>query len=240
MSTPHRRRSAAPWLFGLAALLAILSPLVFLGVWVAEGTAEGVITALVATVLDLVAATIAAVVAAVLALQRGVVRVRTAVLGHPDGRAGRLAEHDAARWRLARDRFAALQREYAAFEADPGAVAARPALTDVTVPATARFVQALADAEYLRTDDEPVGPRRAEFANAVERAVDAWENACSVADGLARAHHGAVPPVGETRAVDPPRRPGTATERGEYADAAEAVRRAAVRGAKDLRERLRA
>lgn len=240
MSTPHRRRSAAPWLFGLAALLAILSPLVFLGVWVAEGTAEGVITALVASVLDLVAATIAAVVATVLALQRGVVRVRTAVLGHPDGRAGRLAEHDAARWRLARDRFAALQREYAAFEADPSAVAARPALTDVTVPATARFVQALADAEYLRTDDEPVGPRRAEFANAVERAVDAWENACSVADGLARAHHGRVPPAAETRAVDPPRRPGTATERGEYADAAEAVRRAAVRGAKDLRERLRA
>ena len=68
---------------------------------------------------------VAAVVAAVLALQRGVVRVRTAVIGHPDGRAGRLAEHEAARWRLAGDRFAALQREYAAFEADPGAVAAR-------------------------------------------------------------------------------------------------------------------
>jgi hypothetical protein len=239
MNTPHRRRSVAPWLFGLAALLAILSPLVFLGVWAAEGTVDGVVAALMAAVLDLIAAAIAAVVATVLALRRGVVRVRTAVLGHPDGRAGRLAEHDAARWRLARDRFAALQRDYAAFEADPGAVAARPALTDVTVPATARFVQALGDAEYLRTDDEPVGPRRAEFANAVERAVAAWDNACSVADGLARAH-GAIPPAYETRAVDPPRRPTTATERGEYADAAEAVRRAAVRGAKDLRERLRA
>ncbi len=239
MNKPHRRRSVAPWLFGLAALLAILSPLVFLGVWVAEGTAEGIVAALLATVLDLVAAAIAAVVATVLALQRGVVRVRTAVLGHPDGRAGRLAEHDAARWRLARDRFAALQREYAAFEADPRAVAARPALTDVTVPATARFVQALADAEYLRTDDEPTGPRRVEFANAVERAVDAWESACSVADGLARAHRDVDPPAPPTRAVDPPRGPTTATGRGEYADAAEAVRRAAVRGAKDLRERLR-
>lgn len=242
----QRRRSVAPWLFGLAALLAILSPLVFLGVWVADGTVEGFLPALLAAVLDLVAATIAAVVAVVLALQRGVTKVRTVVLGHPQGRAGRLAEHDAARWHLARDRFAALQREYAAFEADPRAVAARPALTDVTVPSTARFVQAYGDAEFLRTDDEPGGPRRVDFANAVDRAVDAWQNAGTVADGLARAQHDQHdrhreddPREDETRAVDPPRRPDTATGRTEYADAADALRRAAARGAKDLRERLR-
>lgn len=233
------RRSAAPWLFALGALLAVLSPLVFLGVWLAEGSLDGLLVALLAAVADLIAAFVAFVVATVLAARRGLTRVRTVVQGHPQGRAGRLAEHDAARWHLARDRFAALQREYAAFEADPRAVAARPSLTDVTVPATARFVQAYGDAEFLRTDGEPAGPRRAEFADAVDRAVEAWENACSVADGLAHTDGPAPGRERETRAVDPPRRPTTGLGRTEYADAAEAVRRAAARGAKDVRERLR-
>jgi hypothetical protein len=245
------RRSAAPWLFGIAVLLTLLAPLVFLGVWVGAGTVEGFGVALLAAIADLVAAAIAAITATVLAVRRGVTRIRTVVHGHPQGRVGRMAEHDAARWRLARRRFAELQAEYAAFEADRFAVAARPALADVTVPATARFVQALGDAEFLVTDEEPAGPRRAEFAAAVDRAVEAWENAQRVAEGLAQARREQGGVRYDTRAVDPapPRvhhtaMPGAPTtgERpaSEYAQAADAVRRAAARGARDLRDRLRA
>ncbi|WP_433036601.1 hypothetical protein [Actinomycetospora sp. CA-053990] len=127
-----------------------------------------------------------------------------------------------------------LQAEYAAFEASRAAVAARPALADVTVPATARFVQALGDAEFLATDTEPAPPRRAEFTAAVDRASAAWEDAQRVAEGLAEAWRAGYPgdagpaaasgpsgPAGspgrETRAVDPapPRvaRPGPSTPR---------------------------
>ncbi|HWN26622.1 MAG TPA: hypothetical protein VNP37_06615 [Actinomycetospora sp.] len=241
------RRSAAPWLFGLAVLLGLLSPVIFLAVWVAAGDVEGFGVALLAAVADLIAAAIAAVVATVIAIRRGVTRVRTVVHGHPQGRAGRMAEHESARWHMARRRFADLQAEYAAFEADRYAVAARPALADVTVPATARFVQALGDAEFLATDTEPAGPRRAQFSAAVDRAVEAWESAQRVAEGLAQARREAAgttaPPVHETRAVDPapPRGVGAGAPPGsEYTQAAEAVRRAAARGAKDLRDRLRA
>jgi hypothetical protein len=242
------RRSAAPWLFGVAVLLALLSPVVFLAVWVGAGDVEGFGVALLAAVADLVAAAIAAVVATVLALRRGITRVRTVVHGHPQGRVGRLAEHESARWHQARRRFAALQAEYAAFEADRGAVAARPALADVTVPATARFVQALGDAEFLATETEPAGPRRVEFANAVDRADAAWQDAQRVAEGLAQArregYRGDAGPAGhaaphETRAVDPAP-PRVAPPGSEYTQAAEAVRRAAARGARDLRDRLRA
>ncbi|MEJ2860604.1 hypothetical protein [Actinomycetospora flava] len=231
------RRSAAPWLYGLAGLLALLSPVIFLAVWVAAGDMEGLGVALLAAVTDLVAAIIAAIVATVIAVRRGVTRVRTVVHGHPQGRVGRLAEHDAARWHLARDRFASLQAEYAAFEADKYAVAARPALADVTVPATARFVQAMGDAEFLATDEEPSGPRRAEFAAAVDRAASAWQDAQRVAEGLAQSRQ--APRAPETRAVDPAP-PRVDPPGSEYTQAADAVRRAAVRGARDLRDRLRA
>jgi len=202
-----RRRSPVPWLYGLSALLVVLAVPVFLGVWIADGTLEGVVPAVVAGIADLVAAAVAAVVATVLAARRGVRRVRTAVSGHPEGRAGRLAEHRAARWTVARERFRGLQREYAAFEADPRAVAARPALTDVAVPSTARFVEAYADADYLLTDLEPTGPRREEFAAAVDRAVAAWHDAVTVADALA-SPGASLGAAHDTRAVDPPRPPG--------------------------------
>jgi len=233
-------------------------------------------------------------VATVMAARRGVRAVRSVVSGHPDGRVGRMAAFHAARWSVARERFTALQREYAAYEADPTLVAARPALTDVSVPATARFVQAFADAEYLATDAEPTGQRREEFAAAVDRAVAAWADAQRVADGLAAARpaagsygvagagaHGSAgagsygsagtagagsadagpttptprwdpretaPPrvVPHHPAIEPPRAAGARAgadgsgPRSEYADAAEAVRRAAARGVRDLRARMKA
>lgn len=259
---PPSRRSAVPWLYGLAAALALLSPILFVAVWASDGTLDGLVPAFLAALVDLAAAVVAAVVATVLAARRGITRVRTVVSGHPQGRAGRMAEYQAARWSVARERFAALQREYAAFEADPTAVAARPALTDVTVPATARFVEAYGDAQFLLTDTEPSGPRREEFAGAVDRAVASWHEAQRTADALAGVHSPgsdagaagtetvAVGPGadGSSRAGDPesgraalgPARPGAQGAGQEYADVADAVRKAAARGMKDLRDRMRA
>ncbi|MEJ2868568.1 hypothetical protein WCD74_12410 [Actinomycetospora sp. OC33-EN08] len=235
-SSSPLRRSAVPWLYALAVLLTVISPLVFLAVWVGDGTIEGLGPAVVATVADLVAAAFAAVVATVLAAQRGVRRVRSVVLGHPDGRSGRLHEHRSARWSLARDRFAALQRDYAAFESDRSAVAARPALVDVSVPATARFVEALGDAQVLATPTEPGSPRREEFTAAVDTAVAAWDEARRVADELAGQHpHPAVGP-----APGPTRPPRAAAPVDEYAAVADAVKQAAARGMRDLRGRLKA
>lgn len=247
------RRSPAPWLYALAAALTVLAPILFVLVWAVDGTLGGFVPALVAALADLAAAVLAAVAATVIAAQRGIVRVRTAVTGHPEGRVGRLAEYHAARWHLARDRFAALRSEWAAFEADRGAVARRPALTDVSVPATARFVEAYGDAEFLLTDAAPGGPRRGEFVEAVDRAVAAWDEARRVADelaGEADAVTGASDPYADTRAVpgappavEPPHGPRGGVGRvvpPEYTEAADAVRRAARRGVHDLRGRLRA
>jgi hypothetical protein len=185
LSTARPRRSAAPWLFGLSLLLVLLSPVVFLGFLSGSDDGGDVLTALAAAVADLAAAVFLAVVAAVLLMRRGITRVRTAVTGHPQGRAGRLAEQQAARWQLARGRFAALCTEWTAFEADRGAVARRPALADVSVPATARFLDAFHDAEVLLHEAERAEPRRGEFVAAVDRAVESWQEAQRVAGELA-------------------------------------------------------
>ena len=248
----RQKRSAAPWLFGLAALLALLSPVIFLAVWVAAGDLEGIGVALLAGVADLVLAAIAAITATVLAVRRGVTRVRTVVHGHPQGRVGRMAEHDAARWHLARRRFGELQAEYAAFEADRGAVAARPALADVTVPATARFVQALGDAEFLATETEPAAAPSRRVHRRRRPRLRGVGGRPARRGGSRRGPTGRVPrrrgagsvrPSGpsarETRAVDPAP-PRVVPPGSEYTQAADAVRRAAARGARDLRDRLRA
>jgi hypothetical protein len=236
--TTALRRSAVPWLYGLAALLVLLVPVVLLGVWVGGA---GLGAALLAAVADLVAAVIAAAAATVVLARRGVRRVRAVVLGHPDGRTGRLAEHGAARWALARDRFAALGAEYARAESDPREVAARPALVDVSVPATARFVEALGEAHELATPTEPADPRHREaFVVAVDRAVAAWDEARRTADALA-ADAVVEPAPAHTPTLGPGAgRRTPSVGRDEYGAAAQAVRAAAARGVRDLRERLRA
>ncbi|MDL5155940.1 hypothetical protein [Actinomycetospora termitidis] len=235
------RRSAVPWLYALAVLLTVISPLVLLGAWVGDGTIEGLGQAVVLAIADLVAAAIAAIVATVLAARRGVRRVRSVVLGHPDGRPGRLDEHRSARWSLARDRFAALQRDYAAFESDRGAVAARPALADVSVPATARFVEALGDAQVLATPTEPGSPRREEFVAAVDHAVAAWDDARREADALAGERpQPAVEPGRPMPGPGTTRAPRSGAPADEYAAVADAVKQAAARGMRDLRGRLKA
>jgi hypothetical protein len=86
------------------------------------------------------------------------------------------------RWDAAVARHAETARAYAAFECDPAAALHRPALADVTEPATARFVDAFAEATALATDAYP-GPELGErFVLAAEGADRAWKAAVDAAD----------------------------------------------------------
>ncbi len=100
-------------------------------------------------------------------------------------------------WSQARARFAGLRGEYAAHECDPMAVLRLPALSDVSVPSTARFVDALAEAQALETEAFPPASHAASFVQAVERAERAWRAARDAAErirlsNLTPAERGAV------------------------------------------------
>jgi hypothetical protein len=87
-------------------------------------------------------------------------------------------------WRRARERFHALRAEYAAFECDAMEVLRLPALADVSVPSTARFVDAFAEAQALETDNWPSGEHAASFVTAVDRAERAWRAAREAAERI--------------------------------------------------------
>jgi hypothetical protein len=87
-------------------------------------------------------------------------------------------------WRATRARFAQLRSEYGQFECDPLAVLRLPALTDVTVPSTARFVDAFAEAQALDTDIEPPAEQCARYASAVDHAWRAWHAARDAAERI--------------------------------------------------------
>jgi hypothetical protein len=87
-------------------------------------------------------------------------------------------------WPATRARFAQLRSEYGQFECDPLAVLQLPALTDVTVPSTGRFVDAFAEAQALDTDTEPPAAHRARFASAVDQAWHAWHAARDAAERI--------------------------------------------------------
>jgi hypothetical protein len=100
-------------------------------------------------------------------------------------------------WARARDRFHALRGEYAAFECNTMEVLRMPALADVTVASTARFVDAFAEAQALETDAMPPDPHRGSFVGAVDRAERAWRAARDAAErirlsGLSPAERGTV------------------------------------------------
>jgi hypothetical protein len=87
-----------------------------------------------------------------------------------------------ARWDDAVDRHRTTATTFAGFECDLDAVLRLPALADVEQPATARFVDAFAEANALRTDAFP-GPEYARrFVEAVERAEHAWSAAVEAAE----------------------------------------------------------
>jgi hypothetical protein len=87
-------------------------------------------------------------------------------------------------WADARDRFEHLRSEYAAFECDIMQVLRLPALVDVSVPSTARFVDAFAHAQALHTDRLPPPAHSAEFVAAVDRAEPAWTAARDAAERI--------------------------------------------------------
>lgn len=87
-------------------------------------------------------------------------------------------------WRATRARFAHLRTEYAQFECDPLAVLRLPALTDVTVASTGRFIDAFAEAQALDTDTEPPGTHGARFASAVDQAWRCWHAARDAAERI--------------------------------------------------------
>jgi hypothetical protein len=96
------------------------------------------------------------------------------------------AEDPAPDWASAIERFDRLRGEYAAFETDPLQVLRLPALADVTVGSTARFVDAFAEAQSLRTEEHPDDETAARFAAAVERAEQAWHAAEDTAERIGR------------------------------------------------------
>ena len=85
------------------------------------------------------------------------------------------------RWEAAVERHRATAQAFAEFECDLGALLRLPALADVNEPATARFVDAFAEANALRTEQFP-GPEYAQrFVTAVERAEQGWDAAVEAA-----------------------------------------------------------
>lgn len=87
-------------------------------------------------------------------------------------------------WEAARLRFDALRDEYAAYECDALAVLRLPALADVTVPATARFVHAFAEAQALDTEQQPPADHLRSYVQAVDSACRAWQAARDAAERI--------------------------------------------------------
>ncbi|HEY6425334.1 MAG TPA: hypothetical protein VIY28_19250 [Pseudonocardiaceae bacterium] len=87
-------------------------------------------------------------------------------------------------WHTARARFVQLRSEYGQFECDPLAVLRLPALTDVTVASTGRFVDAFAEAQALDTDSEPSPAHRVRYVAAVDQACRAWRAAQDAAERI--------------------------------------------------------
>jgi hypothetical protein len=87
-----------------------------------------------------------------------------------------------AEWDGAVERHRATAQAYSEFECDLQALLRLPALADVEEPATARFVDAFAEANALRTERFP-GPEYGQrFVAAVERAEQAWAAAVEAAE----------------------------------------------------------
>ena len=93
------------------------------------------------------------------------------------------AEPDEILWRRATQRHDAVLLSYAPYEVDPHMVMRYPAITDVSCPSTATFVEALGDASTLRTADYPFSTS---LSRAYRDAVGTLEVAWSAAERYAR------------------------------------------------------
>jgi hypothetical protein len=86
-----------------------------------------------------------------------------------------------ARWTDAVARHRDVAVAFAAYECDPRSVLDRPALADVRQPATARFVDAFAEASALLTERCPGSEVAQRLVDAVEREERAWSAAVDAA-----------------------------------------------------------
>jgi hypothetical protein len=87
-------------------------------------------------------------------------------------------------WARARERFHRLRAEYARFECDPMEVLRLPALADVKVASTERFIDAFAEAQALESDAFPGPEHGHKFVGAVDRAERAWRAARDAAERI--------------------------------------------------------
>jgi hypothetical protein len=194
MTARHVRRIAMRRAHRMPPAVFVL--MVFLVTSVVAGGTALAIAALIAAVIAITAVACSALVVggAAVALTRRSRRRRAIAAGTAPLPA---APRPEVAWSRARQRFHALRSEYAAFECDPMQVLHRPALADVSVGSTARFVDAFAEAQALETDAFPPGQHAANFAQAVDRAERAWRAAVEAADrirlsGLSPAERGMV------------------------------------------------
>lgn len=107
--------------------------------------------------------------------------------GRPGARPRAASPDWRAEWRASRRRFDELRARYAAYECDPLAVLRLPALADVTVASTARFVDAFAQAQGLHSEHEEPEPPEEDaisYRRAVERAWQAWLAANDAAERI--------------------------------------------------------
>lgn len=81
------------------------------------------------------------------------------------------------RWAAARSRHDVLLAAWLPYETDPEKVLSYPTLSDVREEPTARFLDAMHDADMLRTDDYPGRSTTTEYIDAVRVLTQAWEGA---------------------------------------------------------------
>lgn len=130
-----------------------------------------------------------------------------------------------ARWDAAVERHRRTAEAYAAFECDPEVVLRLPALADVTQPATARFIDAFAEAGALLTERFPPAPHVQQFVAAAERAAAAWAAARDAAVRIRDAGFG----TGDRAAIEHIRVLLTIADRSAYEPERESALRHARR-----------
>lgn len=94
------------------------------------------------------------------------------------------------RWEEAVARHRDTAQAFAAVECDLRELLRLPALADVEQPATARFIDAFAEANSLRTEQFPGREYAARFVAAVERAEQGWAAAVEAAERTRDARFG--------------------------------------------------
>jgi hypothetical protein len=167
----HHRHGPRPLLLFLAMIL----------LWTAGPTVlEVLATSLFAGIALLLTLAVVGMVVTGVAVHRAVRRHRRPVPGTVSVPAPR-REPD---WAAVRSRFETLRSEYAAYECDPLAVLRLPALADVSVASTGRFVDAFAHAQALHTDERPPSGMAAEYREAVDTAERAWRAAREAAERI--------------------------------------------------------